>query len=1495
MRKAVLFFTLVAICALSASASVVVVVVPPKGELLEGTPVATVTTVDSTFQFGETNVTDIRDLKLFPDGRIVYAGAGYYESVGIANPTGAVAEGSFGGMDMTTAISLDLDPKDGAIYAAGMPRSASLPGFVRVVNFDDPGWYFRGVNGGTGMVAVVLADRQVLAGGAFRVGSDTNYYGLVRRDLSGAASFVYTNTLGLQIENAVVLADGSVIATWLRTNGNLVSSEVGRWTRDGERDAAYNGLWAEGFGTNSQVTALVKAPGTNGVVAAVRTEPGGGAGPGGPVFTKWVTLDEVGNVVGWNNELPMIAGTVNAIGFEVVTPETAASGGYDRLLLGGEFNFHGSNEVKNLVSVAKTGELAWGFAADEGPSGPVHAVAVQLDGKILIGGTFTNVSGVEAKGLARIHGGSATGASYLYWADAEFRAFEKLGEGRIVLRRSGDVSQALVVNVAAVHDRSPSALNVPSKIEFAPGEREAVGGLGLLNNSQRWGRERVEITATVTNANVLVTRAKAAVVVMDDETPGTLDPKFNVALSPDKVLFAFQEDGKIIFGGWGTGLVRLNPDGSLDSTFITNGLPGAATALIHQILPQADGKIYVAGQFNTTPASTYGINHVARLNADGTLDRSFDPRLTQTSLGAMDHVKLLVLTNGDVLVWTGGLIRREGMFLQGILRLNSKGEYLGSFQGVSSFRNPTEWELVPTGEVITAGGNIGAYPNLVKYNANGGVASGFPAGLQAKGGYVSDIEIEDGSFLIAGSFNAVGTNAVTNLARLNLQDGAVDTNFVATVNAQVNVVRRHGGKIYIGGDFTEVNGKQRIRIARLNLDGTLDESFDPGFGPNRALSILEFQADGKLIIGNLFDRVDGVNAALFARLETEQSSGEIRLVSRRIEVSETNAFVNFEFDRIGGSAGELSATVETVDGSALAGRDYVATSTNVFYADGEIGRKVVRVQLLGDPNEPGAKTFSLRVLGFPNSTEATVLLEDAQQSWVEGTIDFPGGTNEVRDIGVGGDGFVYLAGHFTNISGVAVTNLARLWPNLALDTSFALEELPRPLGFSPEGENPYAPLLSVAVRPDGRVLFSGNFYSVGTNNWRYIAQVNEEGVYDGAFSASNMVTSGVTAPAQGLYVQADGKVIANVGSGLRRLNLNGTRDQTFGGAVHGNTVVVHGDGTLFANGTGNSVTRSDETNQSIRTLVTVAHRSTSGALQAATIRAMAIDSAGAILIGGDFTHLNQTNPAPRLARILTNGVIDTNFIANVGVSGLTPRDMVTAIEVLANGDILVGGKFAEVQGVERRTLALLAPDGTLRDQFDPLVDGDGIAEFEGTPDGGVVVRGSVTAVDGSPVGDVFKLAFTAPVPPVAKFLWPTNGAEVPVSDVPELISLHAFDPDGFLERVVLELDGQAVATNTAGNVPIPVFLPRGGEHQLRVIATDDRGLTTTETITFQTVEVSFPGLLAVTKTAAGVVVDYNGARLQGSVDLENWTDVHFGGGEYVAPATDEYRFFRAAN
>ncbi len=59
--------------------------------------------------------------------------------------------------------------------------------------------------------------------------------------------------------------------------------------------------------------------------------------------------------------------------------------------------------------------------------------------------------------------------------------------------------------------------------------------------------------------------------------------------------------------------------------------------------------------------------------------------------------------------------------------------------------------------------------------------------------------------------------------RFNYGYGA--DNEVQTVSSQID------GKIIIGGNFTTFNGSNRNRIARLNPDGSLDNSFNPGTGP----------------------------------------------------------------------------------------------------------------------------------------------------------------------------------------------------------------------------------------------------------------------------------------------------------------------------------------------------------------------------------------------------------------------------------------------------------------------------------------------------------------------------------------------------------------------------------------------------------------------------------------------------------------------------------------
>jgi uncharacterized delta-60 repeat protein len=92
------------------------------------------------------------------------------------------------------------------------------------------------------------------------------------------------------------------------------------------------------------------------------------------------------------------------------------------------------------------------------------------------------------------------------------------------------------------------------------------------------------------------------------------------------------------------------------------------------------------------------------------------------------------------------------------------------------------------------------------------------------------------------------------------QDGTLDTSFfnygfegggfgVRTIEEQSN------GKIMVGGSFQTYSGQSRNGIARLNSNGTLDTTFNPGFGfynvtnGNNDCNDIEIQSDGKYLVG----------------------------------------------------------------------------------------------------------------------------------------------------------------------------------------------------------------------------------------------------------------------------------------------------------------------------------------------------------------------------------------------------------------------------------------------------------------------------------------------------------------------------------------------------------------------------------------------------------------------------------------------------------------------
>jgi uncharacterized delta-60 repeat protein len=112
----------------------------------------------------------------------------------------------------------------------------------------------------------------------------------------------------------------------------------------------------------------------------------------------------------------------------------------------------------------------------------------------------------------------------------------------------------------------------------------------------------------------------------------------------------------------------------------------------------------------------------------------------------------------------------------------------------------------------------------------------------------------DGKLLIGGDFTTYNGTPRNLIARLNA-DGSLDASFNPGSGANFEVhalALQSDGKVLIGGTFTSYNGTPRNRIARLNADGSLDASFNPGTGANSSVYALALQPDGKLLIGGAF-------------------------------------------------------------------------------------------------------------------------------------------------------------------------------------------------------------------------------------------------------------------------------------------------------------------------------------------------------------------------------------------------------------------------------------------------------------------------------------------------------------------------------------------------------------------------------------------------------------------------------------------------------------------
>jgi len=318
-------------------------------------------------------------------------------------------------------------------------------------------------------------------------------------------------------------------------------------------------------------------------------------------------------------------------------------------------------------------------------------------------------------------------------------------------------------------------------------------------------------------------------------------------------------------------MARLNSNGSVDDSFTAH--PGY---WVRNMAVQSDGKIVIGGYFTTVQGQPR--NRIARLNSDGSLDTSFNPGTgAEVIIGAgidgnIDPFVfwLAVQPDGKILA-TGNFRNYNGTSSTGIVRINSDGTRDTSFNvggGLDSWgRHIT---IMPNGQILVSGWMTSysgqSFNRIVRINPDGSPDTSFTPFFGDRTAIYCTALLEDGRIIATGhSLNFEGLFR-REMARLN-QNGTIDESFVGITNEKTeSAVIQSDGKVIVGGNFTQANNQNRTRIARYNPDGTLDEQFSANID-NFVWSLAK-QSDGKLLIAGGFTSVDGESRSGVARLIT---------------------------------------------------------------------------------------------------------------------------------------------------------------------------------------------------------------------------------------------------------------------------------------------------------------------------------------------------------------------------------------------------------------------------------------------------------------------------------------------------------------------------------------------------------------------------------------------------------------------------------------------------
>lgn len=1173
------------------------------------------------------------------------------------------------------------------------------------------------------------------------------------------------------LSNIVVQADGQVVlgGSFRSYNGATVIPVL-RLTTNGTLDTSFNLAGGPG-GTTSNITSMALSPNGALVLAGTFTTFGtvGNTNANGLVrlvgdyASLTIVDDELNNIPAGS------ADTVFAVGAGANGPvQAAVLQSASQMIVGGDFTQFNSVSRARLARVTSGGVLDTTFLTGAGFNDTVRALAVDASGRIVAGGSFTNVNGTNRNFIVRLNSDGGTDSSFNPGAGADNPVY----------------AVALYTNLTDTVNLGRSVIG---------------GAFATFNGAPRLGVARLN-------------------------TNGTLDTTFDIGTGANGTIFAVavQSDGKVLVGGDFTtfngtnrgGIIRLNVDGSVDTAF--NSGQAGANGSVRAITVQSDGKVLIGGLFTTYNGTTN--NFLARLESNGQLDNNFT---TRVSPGADNAVYSIALQDDGKIVVAGDFTRCNGVTRSRVTRLNPDGSVDPSINfgtGANGFVAAALLQPVSGFQQIVLGGGFttfnGASANYIT-RLNGGALAGsgrleFTASgysVSEAGGSVPVTIVRGGGTtgsatstlaVVGGTATngvnyllpALGTNLVfpegevvrvvnipiTNDTQVNVDRtiSLVLSNFLAVApgnqtNATITIVNDDTQIGFTSSTYSVnenvVGGFVAINVTRTGSTvGPASADFLTSAGPTNSATVgtdyttvntvLTFASgeslktvnipilDDSVVEGNEsvtltltnITGAAGITTATLTIVENDFLPGELNFLTNAFTVSEAGGSATITVVRSNGFTGVVSVNYATTGlGTAVAGVDYTPTSGTLAFADGQISR-----------------TFSVPILVNVGSTNNTTVSLQINTPTGGAIVNQGAATLTIvnNDVVFGNFNFI------TNAYSAYETNTA------------ALVEVSR------DGGTTNAVSVSV-VLADGSATNGTHYNALVTHvlNWAhaeagtksfFIANVNNTNINDprtltmtltnATGGASVGVTNSATftildddiAPGQFFFAQPTFTVLENAGSApITILRTNGftqtnaavgvTLATSDGTATNGLEYTGFTNNLVFTNGqtsatvlvpiidntsvAGNKIVNltlsaptggATVSGASATTLTIVDNDPVAGSPDSgfnpgtgpdAAVNAIRTNTAGQLIIAGDFNRYNNL-PQTNVARLLSSGALDTSLLVPPMANGAGAAS-VLAMVVQPDDKMIVGGQITTVAGIPRQNLARLNTNGTLDTTFDP--------------------------------------------------------------------------------------------------------------------------------------------------------------------------------------------------